>query len=190
MDAPLGQGGLFLLQFITGLVIFILMLRFLLRASHADWRHPIVTFTAKVSNPLCAPINKVLPLKGRWDWSALITAVVIQALFVVLIGYLTGREFSSAFIALASISEIMNQLLDMLFWLIIIQAILSWVAPSYNSNTAIFDQLTKPILAPFQRVIPPIGGLDLSPIAAIIAIKLVQIVLVGSIASFAETMIS
>jgi YggT family protein len=186
MTSPMGQGGLFLLQFVTGLVIFGLMLRFLLRATHADWRHPIVTFIAKITNPLCAPINKVLPLKGRWDWSAIGTAVVIQALFILLVGFLTEKDFSALFILLASITEIMNQLLDMLFWLIIIHVVLSWVAPGQNPNTAIFDQLTNPILEPFKRMIPPIAGMDLSPLAAILAIKLVQIMAVGSVTQIAQ----
>ena len=189
MESPIGEGGLFLLQFVTGLITFMLMLRFLLRASHADWRHPIVHFTAKVTNPLCAAFNKVMPLKGRWDWSALSMAVVVQAIFVFAIGYLTSREFSPAFITLFSLTEVANQLLDMLFWLIIIQAVLSWIAPGSNPNTAIFNQLTQPILAPFQKVIPPVGGLDLSPIAAIVAIKLVQIVVLGSIAQMTQQMI-
>lgn len=186
MTSPMGQGGLFLLQFVTGLIIFGLMLRFLLRATHADWRHPIVTFIAKITNPLCAPINKILPLKGRWDWSAIGTAVVIQALFILLVGFLTEKEFGAIFILLASITEIMNQLLDMLFWLIIIHVVLSWVSPGYNPNTAIFDQLTTPILEPFKRIIPPIAGMDLSPLAAILTIKLVQIMAVGSITQIAQ----
>lgn len=188
MTSPMGQGGLFLLQFITGLVIFGLMLRFLLRATHTDWRHPIVTFIAKVTNPLCAPINKVLPPKGRWDWSAIGTAVIIQALFVLLVGFLTQKEFGAVFILLAAITEIMNQLLDMLFWLIIIQVVLSWVAPGHNPNTAIFNQLTNPILEPFKRIIPPVAGMDLSPLAAILTIKLIQIIAVGSITQIAQTL--
>lgn len=188
MTSPMGQGGLFLLQFITGLVIFGLMLRFLLRATHTDWRHPIVTFIAKVTNPLCAPINKVLPPKGRWDWSAIGTAVIIQALFVLLVGFLTQKEFGAVFILLAAITEIMNQLLDMLFWLIIIQVILSWVAPGHNPNTAIFNQLTNPILEPFKRIIPPVAGMDLSPLAAILTIKLIQIIAVGSITQIAQSL--
>ncbi|BBP46770.1 hypothetical protein THMIRHAS_21430 [Thiosulfatimonas sediminis] len=189
MSSPLGQGGLFLLQFAVGLVIFALMLRFLMRATYADWHHPVVTFIAKVTNPLCAPLNKILPIKGRWDWAAIITATIIQALFVLLVGFLTGRDFSPAFVSLAAISEVLNQLLDMLFWLIIIQVILSWVSPQYNPNTAIFIQMTQPILEPFRRLLPPMGGFDLSPIVAIVAIKLVQIVIVGSIASIAQSMI-
>ena len=78
-------------------------------------------------------------------------------------------------------------LLDSLFWLIIIQAILSWVQPGYNPNLALFHQLAEPVLAPFRRFIPPIAGLDLSPIAALIAIKLAQILLVGPIANMART---
>lgn len=186
--SPVSDGGLFLIQFIIGLVIFALMLRFILRATHADWRHPIVNFTAKVTNPLCAPVNKVMPVKGRWDYAALITAALIQALFVFFIGWATGRDFGTLFIVIASITEVMNQLLDMMFWLIIIQVILSWVSPQYNPNTQIFIQITEPILAPFRRLIRPIGGMDLSPLFAILAIKLTQIVVIGSIVQFAQPM--
>lgn len=186
--SPVGQGGLFLIQFLAGLVIFVLMLRFLMRATHVDWRHPIVNFIAKVTNPLCAPVNLVLPRPNRWDWSALITAMLIQAILVVVIGLLADRSFGIGVIVLSSVTEIMNQLLDMMFWLIIIQVVLSWVSQGYNPNTAIFEQLTQPILRPFQRWIPPMGGLDLSPIAAIVAIKLTQIVVVGSIAQIGQTL--
>ncbi|MBO1923901.1 YggT family protein [Thiomicrorhabdus sp. 6S3-12] len=189
MTSPLGQGGLFLLQFTVGLVIFALMLRFLMRATYADWKHPVVTFIAKVTNPLCAAANKALPTKGRWDWAAIITALAIYGIFVFLIGLLTNRDFGLLFIVLTSISEILNQLLDMMFWLIIIQVILSWVSPQPNPNTIIFIQMTQPILEPFRRLIPPISGLDLSPIAAIVAIKLVQYVIVGYITLAAQSMI-
>ena len=102
---------------------------------------------------------------------------------------LTDRSFGIGFIAIASLTEIANQLLDMMFWLIIIQAVLSWVVQGYNPNTAIFDQLTRPILAPFQKWVPQVGGIDLSPLVAILAIKLFQIVVVGAIAQIAQQMI-
>lgn len=189
MSSPIGQGGLFLIQFVVGIVIFMLMLRFMMRATFVDWSHPIVTFTAKITNPICAPVNAILKPKGRWDVSAIITAIILQAIFVVFIGFMTARDFSAGFIALAATTEIANQLLDMMFWLIIIQAVLSWVAPQYNPNTEIFRQMTQPILAPFQRLVPPISGMDLSPIVAILAIKLFQIVVVGSITQFAQAMV-
>lgn len=187
--SPMGQGGLYLLAFVKGLIIFALMLRFLLRATHTDWRHPIVKFTATVTNPLCAPLNKLLPARGRWDWAAIATAMIIYILYALLIGYLTNQSYGAGFLLLASISEILNQLLDMLFWLILIQVILSWVSQGYNPNTAIFDQLTQPILAPFRRFIPLIGGMDLSPLAAILAIKLLQIIAIGSLTQIAQSMI-
>lgn len=188
--SPLTQGGLFLLQFGAGLVIFALMLRFLMRATHVDWRHPVVNFIAKVTNPLCAPINKILTIRGRWDWSAIMTAMIIQALVVVLLGWLTDRQFGVGLIAISAITEVANQLLDMAFWLIIINVIISWLSPGYNPNTAIFVQMTQPILAPFQRMVPTIGGFDLSPIVAILAIKLTQIVVVGSITQFGQSLVA
>jgi len=188
--SPAGQGGLFLLQFLSGLVIFALLLRFFMRAAYIDWRHPVVNFIAKVTNPLCAPINQLLPKPNRWDWSALITAALIQVILVLIIGWLTERQFGIPVIVISAVTEIMNQLLDMMFWLIIIQVILSWVSPTYNPNTAIFFKLAEPILKPFQRLIPPMGGLDLSPISAIVAIKLTQIIVVGSIAQYGQRLVS
>lgn len=188
--SPAGQGGLFLLQFLVGLVIFALLLRFLMRATHLDWRHPVVMFIAKITNPLCMPLNKILPRPNRWDWSALITAGLIQALLVILIGWITERHFGIPLILISALTEVMNQLLDMMFWLIIIQVVLSWVSPGYNPNTAIFYALADPILKPFQRLVPSMGGFDLSPIIAILAIKLVQIVVVGSIAQFGQRLVS
>ncbi len=187
--SPAAQGGLFLLHFIAGLIVFVLLLRFLLRATYVDWRHPIVTFIARVTNPLCAPMNKLIPVRGRWDYSAIASAFLVQVLFVLLLGFLTEKSYGPLLIGIVALTEIMNQMLDMMFWLIIIQVILSWVSQGYNPNTAIFEQITAPILQPFQRLIPPIGGLDLSPIIAILAIKLTQIVVVGSIAQFGQGMV-
>lgn len=189
MGSPVDQAGLFLLQFLAGLVIFVLVLRFLIRATSTDWRNPIVMFIAKVTNPICQPFAYVLPSKGRWDLAALAAAFVVQVLFVLLIGWLTGRDFGIAVILLSALTEVLNVLLDMMFWLIIIQIILSWIVQGHNPNLEIFRQLTAPILAPFQRLIPPMGGFDLSPIIAILAIKLGQILIVGSIAQFTQTMV-
>ncbi|BBN58827.1 YggT family protein [Hydrogenovibrio marinus] len=188
--SPIGQGGLFLIQFIAGLIVFSLILRFLLRAAYVDWRHPIVTFIAKVTNPLCVPFNKILTLRGRWDWSALLTALVIEGVSAYLIGWLGGRDYSFLLIVIYSVTELLNQILDMMFWIIIIQAVLSWVVQGYNPNVAIFYQLAEPILRPFQRVVPPIGGLDLSPLVAILVIKLIQIVVVGSIAQIGQGLVA
>jgi len=189
VTTPVEQGGVFLFQFISGLVIFALMLRFLMRATYVDWQNPIVSFIAKVTNPICAPVNKFLSIKGRWDWSAIITALIIQSLVVVIIGWMIGRSFGIPVIAISALTEVLNQLLDMMFWLIVIQIVFSWIDQGKNPNTAIFDDLTRPILAPFQKIIPPMGGIDLSPIAAIAAIKLIQIVVVGSIAQVGQSML-
>lgn len=187
--SPLANGGLFLLQFLVGMVVFVLLLRFIMRATSVDWRHPIVGFVAKVTNPLCQPFSKLFGRLGRWDWSALLAAFVVEVIFVGLIGMLTGRDFGALTILLVSFTEVANQLLDLVFWLIVIQAILSWVSPGYNPNTIIFNQMVTPILRPFQKVIPPISGIDLSPIAVLVIIQLTQIVLLRPIVGIAQGLV-
>ncbi len=184
------QALAFLIQVIFGLIAFVFILRFLIRATGVDWRLPIVHIVARFTNWACAPLGKVLPAKGRWDFAALGAALITEALYMLLIGTITGLQFSAAAVILFALAETLNILLDTLFWLIIIQVILSWIQPSYNPNLAIFHQLSAPILAPFQRLIPPLGGVDLSPIAAIVVIKLAQILMVGPIAGMAQGMIT
>ncbi len=187
--SPVASGGLFLLQFFAGLVTFVLLLRFLMRATRVDWRHPIVGFVAKVTNPICRPFGMLFKHIGQWDWTALSAAFVVEVLFVGLIGFLTGRDFGLMTILLVSFTEIANQLLDLVFWLIVIQAVLSWVSPGYNPNTVLFNQMVAPILRPFQKIIPPISGIDLSPLAVLVAIQLTQIVLLRPIVGIAQGLV-
>jgi len=181
------QALAFLLQVIFGLMAFVFIVRFLMRAMHVDWRLPVVHIVARLTNWACAPLGRLLPVKGRWDWAALVAAFLAELVYVLLIGLITGRVYPPTAMGLFALAETLNVLLDTLFWLVIIQVILSWVQPGYNPNLAIFQQLSEPVLAPFRRFIPPIAGLDLSPIAAIVAIKLTQILLVGPIAATAST---
>jgi YggT family protein len=188
--SPTTQAGLFLLQFSIGIIVFALMLRFLMRATYTDWRNPIVQFIGKVTTPICAPFNWINKLGPRWDIAALIVAIILQAALAVMIGLVTGRSFSAGFISLFAISEVLNFLFDLAFWLIIIQVILSWLARSNsNPNLDIFRQMTEPMLAPIRRFMPDLGGFDLSPIVAIAVIKLSQILIVGTIAQFANTLV-
>lgn len=181
------QALVFLLQVIFGLMTFLFILRFLMRAMHVDWRLPVVHMVARLTNWACAPLGKLLPVKGRWDWAALVAAFFSQLAYVLLISLISARAYSAGAMGLFALAETLNVLLDTLFWLIIIQVILSWIQPAYNPNLVIFQQLVEPILARFRQFIPPIAGLDLSPIVAIVVIKLAQILLVGPIAAAAST---
>lgn len=113
MGSPVDQAGLFLLQFIAGLVIFVLVLRFLIRATYTDWRNPIVMFIAKVTNPVCKPFAILLPSRGRWDYAALGAAFSVQVIFILLVSWLSARDFGLAFILLSALTEVFNVLLDM-----------------------------------------------------------------------------
>jgi len=73
------------------------------------------------------------------------------------------------------LANFVNLLFTVLYFAILIRILLSWVrVDPYNPLVQILFQITEPVLAPFRRLIPPISGLDLSPIAALIVLQLVQ----------------
>lgn len=188
MGSSLDQAGLYLIHLAAGVFTFLLVLRFLMRATFVSWNNQIVMFIAKVTNPVALPLSKVIPSKGRWDFAALIAAYLIQVLLVIVIAWMQSKNPSFAFYLMFALTEILNFLLDMIFWLIIIQAVLSWVMQTPNPNLEIFFQITAPILAPFRKIIPPISGIDISPIVAIVAIKLTQILIVGNLVALTYTL--
>ncbi len=87
-----------------------------------------------------------------------------------------------------ALAYILNSVLEILFWIILIRALISWVNPDpYNPIVRFLDTVTEPILSPIRRVVPPIG-LDFSPLIAILVIKFIQIFLVGSLMDLSVAM--
>jgi len=86
-----------------------------------------------------------------------------------------------------ALAFLVNAVLTLLFWLILIRVLMSWVSPDpYNPLVRALYQITDPILAPAQRLIPPIGGLDLSPIVVLLGIQFIKILLVSSLHDLAR----
>ena len=103
---------------------------------------------------------------------------------------LGGQSGAFPGIFLVALSELVSLGIDVFFFAIIIQVIISWVNPgAYNPVTSLIHSLTEPVLAPARRVIPPMGGLDLSPIAPIIVLKLAQMLLVAPVADMGLRML-
>ena len=96
-----------------------------------------------------------------------------------IIAGLRGASLSVAGLLILSVAKLLGLLLDVFLFAILIQVILSWVSPgTYNSATVLLHRLTEPLLAPARRMIPPMGGLDFSPIAVLIGIQLLHILLI------------
>jgi YggT family protein len=130
--------------------------------TRADFYNPLSQFVVKVTSPLLNPIRKVIPGLGGFDLASLVLAIIVSILKFVVI-------FLLFFGALDPITILKRGLIDVLFmglqvvsWVMIIRALLSWVSQGHNPIEALFHQLTEPMLRPIRKIIPPVGGLDLS----------------------------
>jgi YggT family protein len=174
------NAGVFLVQTLFGFYILAVMLRFLLQWVRADFYNPLVQFLVKITNPPLLPMRRLIPGYLGLDMAAVILMMGLQVIELTLVFLLNDQSVQFGGVLLVAFAELLNLLLNVLFWAVIIQAILSWVNPdpSHPAVTLLY-QLTEPVLRPARGVLPPISGIDLSPILVLIALQLLKIVLVA-----------
>ncbi|PKM22362.1 MAG: hypothetical protein CVV10_04660 [Gammaproteobacteria bacterium HGW-Gammaproteobacteria-14] len=175
------QGAfLFLLGFAIDMYILLLLTRFLLQLVRADFYNPLSQFVVKATNPVLMPLRKLVPGYGGMDVAALISVVVLVITKLVVFNILVfgSLRLGPLDLLLVSVREIARLLLNYLFWAIILRIILSWVSPDpRNPVTLVVGQITEPVMAPARKLLPAMGGLDLSPILILLAIQFIQILL-------------
>ncbi len=169
----------FILRTLFDLYILTFALRLLLQWAAVDKRNPLVQFILRVTNPLVIPLRRLLPSIGRIDTATVVVLVGLQVLataLVVRIGCIGEPEVLPV-VSLALLN-LVRVALGIFTWSIIIYVVLSWVSPGgYNPGAALVAAIVEPVLAPFRRLIPAIGGLDLSPLFALIAIQAISMLL-------------
>ncbi|WP_151702295.1 YggT family protein [Nitrincola alkalilacustris] len=172
----MGQDPIILIVRTIGEIFaFIAILRFLLQAVKADYYNPISQAVVKITQVPMAPLQKMgLRIRGL-DFSPLLLAFLVKVLAFAIIFLYLGAGFPLPSIAIFSAVGVFSNILTILFWATIGSVIISWVAPG-NPHPApqILLQLTEPLYAIVRKVIPPIGGLDLSPIVILLGIQLIQ----------------
>jgi len=169
----------FLLQTLLSMYLFAMVLRFLLQLVRADFYNPISQFLAKITNPVVLPLRRAVPGVGGIDLSSLLLAILLQMLLLaVLLFFRQNAVAGVGILFVGGLFGVAALVLQIYFFAIIAMIILSWVAPG-NPHPAIrlIHQLTEPVMAPFRNMVPPIGGLDLSPILVFITIQVTEIAL-------------
>lgn len=170
----------FIVSTIAQLYLFVLLLRLLLPWFGVDFRNPITQAILKLTSPVVVPLRRIVPPVGRLDTATVLVAFIIQYVTILVVLLIMGRTAGFADIALTSLVNLVLLTLRLLTFAIVIRVILSWISPGgYNPAIALIQTLTDRILRPFQRILPPMGGLDLSPMFAIILLMAVTIVVAG-----------
>lgn len=170
--------AVFLIQTLFGLYILVVLLRFLLQLFRADFYNPVSQFVVKVTTPVLNPLRRIIPGIGGIDVSSLILAWLLQALALFLITLVVGGGVNPIGPFLWAIPELVELTINIFLFGILIQVILSWVAPGgHNPVIGLIHTLTEPVMAPARRILPPISGLDLSPMLVMIGLVLLKMLL-------------
>ena len=166
----------FLLEVISGLVAGACLLRMYMQAQRIPFNNPVGQLVFALSNWLVLPLRKFLPAKGKYDWASLAGALLVMVVQYLLLWLLIGGRGSAALVPVLAIFGVLRMVLTGLIGILIVYAILSWVQPQ-SPIAAILYRLSEPVLRPLRKVIPLIGGVDLSALAAIIVIQILLMVL-------------
>lgn len=167
----------YLIQTAIGIYLLAMLLRFMLQLSLADFYNPISQFLVKATNPLVLPVRRLVPARGRFDAASLIIAIIIQCLGIAALLKLFGASIPGVGLLLAwAVVAVAGLLVKIYFFALLGMIILSWIAPGTSNPAAyLMYQITEPVMAPFRKILPSMGGLDLSPILVFILINIVQI---------------
>lgn len=168
----------YLVGTLLDLYITALMLRLLLQWARADFYNPVCQFLVKLTNPPLLPLRRVIPAIGRLDTATVALMLALEILGVWIVSRIGSTPLLPGQIVLFSITKLLATLLMTYFFLIIAAAILSWVGGSLRHPVIpLIYQLTEPVMRPIRRIIPPIAGIDLSPLFALIGIRFLLLLL-------------
>lgn len=180
MNSFLTEAGILLVEVVFGLYLLAVLLRFLFQLARADFYNPISQFLVAFTNPLLKPLRRLIPGLYGIDLASLVLLLVLKCIELYLLLLLGGVAVQWLPIVAAATVDLLRLTLNVYFFAILIRVILSWFMPygiHQNPAGSLLVSLTEPLLRPARRLIPPIGGLDLSPIAVIVILQLMQLAL-------------
>ncbi len=169
----------YLLSFVFDALLMVLVIRVWLQLVRADFYNPLSQFIVKVTNPLVIPFRRIIPGFGGIDIATLLIAYLVASLKFIVIPLLNGGPVDVVTSLFLGILYLVKQSGFLLFVLMLVMALMSWVVQGYNPTQVILHQLTEPVLRPIRNIVPNIGGLDLSILAAFLLLNVINILLSG-----------
>ncbi|MDD2800834.1 MAG: YggT family protein [Methylococcales bacterium] len=178
---------IFIIDTVISLYILAVMLRFLLQWSRADFYNPISQFLVKVTHPPLKLLRRFVPAIGKIDTSSLVLMLAIQMLADFSIFLLKGVSIGIGALAILSLTQLISLLINVFIYAVFARAILSWINPgSFHAASSILVSLTEPLLSTCRKIIPDLGGIDLSPLAVLMLLQLAKMVLLPPLQQLAS----
>ena len=175
---------LFVVGIIFGLLIFTVLARLILQLVRADFHNPVSQFIFRFTNPMLLPLRRLIPGLFGIDMAAVLLLLVLQGLEIVITHLIMGMGLHSPLLFLSElVGRIIQNIAQLFFVCIIISVAISWINPraAFHPVGRLLLQIIEPIMRPARRILPPIGGIDLSPILIFLAIGLLKILVVAPV---------
>ncbi|CAN7493850.1 MULTISPECIES: YggT family protein [unclassified Acidovorax] len=167
----------FLLDVVGGLLTGACLLRLYMQWQRVPFSNPVGGLVFALTDWLIMPLRRVIPPAGRWDVSSLVAAMLVQLVQYALLTLLLGAGSAWAWLPWLALFGLLRVAVSGLIGLLIVYAVLSWVQGGRSPLADVIARLCEPVLRPFRRVIPLVGGFDLSPLVALVVLQVVMIVL-------------
>ncbi len=182
--SPLANAGSFLVSVVFGFYMLVVLLRFLFQYFRVDFHNPVSRFVVTLTDPVLRPLRRRLPGWRGLDTASLVLLLVLSVLEQWLLLLVHGFGGGPVGLLVLGLVGVLQLLLNLYFWAILIQVVISWVNPGlHNPVTHILYRLVEPVLEPARRLLPPISGIDLSPVLVLLLIQLTRILLITPLLS-------
>ena len=166
----------YLVSTLFDIYLWVVMLRVMLQVVRADFYNPISQLIWQLTQPILRPAQKLLPKYRQWDVAALVLLVVVAIVEIYVVAAILGYDISAAQALWFALLKLVTLALNLYTFALFVQAILSWVGPGVsNPAGSILWSINEPLLRPVRRVIPPMSGLDLSPLVVILLLQFVNL---------------
>jgi YggT family protein len=181
--SAIGSVGYLLVNTLGGLFILAVLLRFLLQIAKADFYNPFTQAVVRITEPAVRLLRPFIPGLRGLDLSSLLLALLAQCIATALLIVLRGFTIPSVGLVLTwSLVGLLSFILNIYFWALIISIVASFIAPhSGHPALLLIRQLTEPLMTPFRRLLPAMGGLDFSPIFVFLALQIIRVVLIDPV---------
>lgn len=170
----------FVLNVVVGLYLLLVLLRLFLPVVGANFHNPLAQGILKATSPLVIPVRRILPPLGRIDTATVVVAFGIQYLLLWLLAVIQGFPLGIVNLLVGAVFALLFTTIRLFTYAIIIRVIISWISPgTYNPAIELIASLTDPVIRPFRKLLPPMGGFDISPLFALLALGVATILLGG-----------
>jgi len=175
----LSQALAFLIETLFGMYIILVLLRFLLQLTHADFYNPFSQFIVRVTNGPLLPLRRLIPGYFGIDFASAVLLILLEAAEVTLSTLVEGAIPHFPGVLVLSFAGLIQLTLYVLIGAVFVRVLISWVSP-YGGHpfTDLATHLTEPFMRPARRLLPLISGIDLSPVIVVIGLELIAILVV------------